>query len=67
MPCSPCFQDVCDRDLLCLDLIRVDEVLNAVDLQLSRAGISPAGSATASDAQFAILPVAGQRQDRSAR
>ncbi len=36
VPCSPCFRDVCDRGLTCLDLIQIDDVRNAVQLQLSR-------------------------------
>lgn len=67
VPCSPCFKDVCDQDLLCLDLIRLDEVLAAVDAQLAAADIPVAGSSKTSQGQFAILPVAGQPWDRSAR
>jgi ADP-heptose:LPS heptosyltransferase len=36
VPCSPCFKDVCDRGLLCLDLIQIDDVRQSVQLQLSR-------------------------------
>jgi heptosyltransferase-1 len=36
VPCSPCFQDLCDRGLACLDLIQIETVRNAVQLQLSR-------------------------------
>jgi ADP-heptose:LPS heptosyltransferase len=67
VPCSPCFKDVCDQDLLCLDLIRLDEVLAAVDAQLAAADIPVAGSSKTSQGQFAILPVAGQPWDRSSR
>ena len=34
VPCSPCFKHECDRGLTCLDLIQVDDVLQAVRLQL---------------------------------
>ena len=36
VPCSPCFKDVCDRGLICLDRIQVEDVLRAVELQLAR-------------------------------
>ncbi len=42
VPCSPCFLDVCDRGLPCLERIEVDEVLRAVERQLSRIGIRQA-------------------------
>jgi len=47
VPCSPCFQDVCDRGLTCLDLIQIDDVRNAVQLQLSRrpTAAAPTGGA----------------------
>lgn len=41
VPCSPCFLDVCDRGLPCLDGISVDDVLAAVERQFSQRGISP--------------------------
>jgi ADP-heptose:LPS heptosyltransferase len=41
VPCSPCFKYECDRGLICLDLIHVEEVLNAVRFQLKRAKIVP--------------------------
>jgi len=36
VPCSPCFKNVCDVGLTCLDRIGTDEVLNAVEQQLAR-------------------------------
>jgi len=36
VPCSPCFKDVCDRGLVCLDLIQVEDVLRSVQIQLAR-------------------------------
>jgi len=41
VPCSPCFKDVCDRGLVCLDLIQIDDVLRAVQVQLSRGKPEP--------------------------
>ena len=41
VPCSPCFKDVCDRGLTCLDLIQVDDVLKAVQQQLGRGKLAP--------------------------
>ncbi len=35
-PCSPCFKEVCDRDLVCLEGIEADDVLLAVGRKLSR-------------------------------
>jgi ADP-heptose:LPS heptosyltransferase len=32
-PCSPCFKERCDRDLICLRAIQADEVLSAVERQ----------------------------------
>ena len=34
-PCSPCFKEVCDRDLVCLMAIEERDVLAAVERQLS--------------------------------
>jgi ADP-heptose:LPS heptosyltransferase len=34
-PCSPCFKEVCDRDLLCMDHIKPSDVLVAVEQQLT--------------------------------
>ena len=36
VPCSPCFKEVCDRGLVCLDLIQVDDVQRSIQLQLDR-------------------------------
>jgi len=36
VPCSPCFKDECDRGLICLDRIQVDDVIQAIQLQLSK-------------------------------
>ena len=38
-PCSPCFKEQCDRDLICLKAITVDDVLAAVERHLSRLDI----------------------------
>ena len=38
VPCSPCFKDVCDRGLACLDLIQVKDVLQSVEVQLGASG-----------------------------
>ena len=35
-PCSPCFKEVCDRDLICIKGIGVEDVLSAVERQFSR-------------------------------
>jgi ADP-heptose:LPS heptosyltransferase len=35
-PCSPCFKEVCDQDLICLRGIEVDDVLSAVERQFTR-------------------------------
>ena len=35
-PCSPCFKEVCDRDLICIKGIEADDVLSAVERQLTR-------------------------------
>ncbi len=34
-PCSPCFKEICDRDLVCLKAIEEKDVLAAVEIQLS--------------------------------
>lgn len=39
VPCSPCFKEVCDRDLICLKQIEVADVLSAVELQFSRRNV----------------------------
>jgi ADP-heptose:LPS heptosyltransferase len=39
VPCSPCFKEVCDRDLICLKRIEVDDVLSAVERQFSRRNV----------------------------
>jgi ADP-heptose:LPS heptosyltransferase len=39
VPCSPCFKEVCDRDLICLKRIEVDDVLSAVEQQFSRRNV----------------------------
>jgi len=38
-PCSPCFKETCDRDLICLKGIETDRVLSAVERQLNRIGL----------------------------
>ena len=35
VPCSPCFKEICDRGLVCLDRVTVDSVLRGVDFQLA--------------------------------
>lgn len=44
-PCSPCFKEVCDQDLICLKSISADQVLSAVGQQLSRLDVSTVGRA----------------------
>jgi ADP-heptose:LPS heptosyltransferase len=36
VPCSPCFKEVCDQDLICLKGIQPDDVLAEVERQFSR-------------------------------
>jgi len=38
-PCSPCFKEVCDRGLICLNAIETDDVLSAVGRQFARLGL----------------------------
>jgi hypothetical protein len=40
-PCSPCFKEICDRDLVCLNAIEEKDVLAAVGRQLSRQHLPP--------------------------
>jgi len=35
-PCSPCFKEACDRDLICIKGIEADHVLSAVERQFAR-------------------------------
>jgi heptosyltransferase-2/heptosyltransferase-3 len=35
-PCSPCFKEICDRDLICLQAIQPDDVLLAVEEQMGQ-------------------------------
>jgi len=35
VPCSPCFKQICDKELACLTKIHVEDVLGAVERQLS--------------------------------
>jgi heptosyltransferase-1 len=54
VPCSPCFKDVCDRGLTCLDMIQADDVLRAIDVQLK--GRTP-GLTVLSEAKHSSLPI----------
>jgi len=38
-PCSPCFKEVCDRGLICLNAIETNDVLSAVGRQFARLGL----------------------------
>jgi ADP-heptose:LPS heptosyltransferase len=38
-PCSPCFKEVCDHDLICIKGIEADDVLSAVGRQFTRLGL----------------------------
>jgi heptosyltransferase-2 len=44
-PCSPCFKEICDRDLVCLKAIEEKDVLAAVECQLSRQDLPPVAQA----------------------
>jgi ADP-heptose:LPS heptosyltransferase len=44
-PCSPCFKEICDRDLVCLKAIEEKDVLAAVGCQLSRQALPPVAQA----------------------
>ena len=44
-PCSPCFKEICDRDLVCLKAIEEKDVLAAVGCQLSRQDLPPVAQA----------------------
>lgn len=44
-PCSPCFKEICDRDLVCLKAIEEKDVLAAVGCQLSRHDLPPVAQA----------------------
>jgi ADP-heptose:LPS heptosyltransferase len=39
VPCSPCFKETCDRDLICLARIATSDVRDATERQLIRSGI----------------------------
>jgi ADP-heptose:LPS heptosyltransferase len=38
VPCSPCFLDECDRGLICLERIQVNDVIQAIQAQLVKSG-----------------------------
>ena len=40
-PCSPCFKEICDRDLVCLKAIEEKDVLAAVECHVSRQDLPP--------------------------
>ena len=40
-PCSPCFKEICDRDLVCIKAIEEKDVLAAVEYQLGRQDLPP--------------------------
>ena len=44
-PCSPCFKEVCDQDLICLKAIDADDVLSAVERQFTRRDLRVAAEA----------------------
>jgi ADP-heptose:LPS heptosyltransferase len=46
VPCSPCFKEICDRDLVCLKAIEAKDVLAAVESQLSRQDLPPVAQAS---------------------
>jgi heptosyltransferase-1 len=44
-PCSPCFKEVCDRDLVCIKAVEESDVLAAVACQLNRQDLPLAAQA----------------------
>lgn len=40
-PCSPCFKEICDRDLICIKGIEVRHVLHAIEFQLRKQNLLP--------------------------